>query len=213
MKLKFDKRISNYAFNINLCRYILDDAGRPVDPPGFPGWLHLSGPGLASGYLGDATATADCFKSLGVVGGGMTWYATGDRAMVRRDGRLVMLGRGGGEGKVRGRLVDLSGAEEVLRAHPRVRNCALVARSLRAAEEDDAAADAADGGGGGGGGGGDNAVVAFVVPVDGGGGTTRGALTAAAVGEIRAWLAQRLPPAAVPTRVVGVEVWRYKLNR
>jgi hypothetical protein len=78
-------------------------------------------------------------------------------------------------------------------------------RSVSPWEEGDAVGAADDGGGGGGGGGGDNAVVAFVVPVDG------GALTSAAVGEIRTWLAQRLPPAAVPTRVVGVEVGRCML--
>lgn len=227
-----------------------DDGARAVTTPDTPGWLHIGGVAgqLAAGYLGrsgvvptrrsfssrakgahvrsavDKSGGTDAPAPASIHLGG-AWYATGDRALLRRDGRLVLLGRGGGasQAKVRGKLVDLAGAEDALRSHPDVADCACVARPLaaRAAAGDTPNAE--------------NVVIAFVVPAVSSGGSSftsctsviaphgtgsvhereeasqAGRVVVTAVGtfetrgeEIRAWLAERLPPAAVPSRLIGV---------
>ena len=95
------------------------------------GYLYLGGPALALGYLGAGGASANASR-FGVDANGARWYATGDCATLRADGRIRLLGRGGGatEAKVRGARVDLVAAEEALRAHPEVAECACVARRI-----------------------------------------------------------------------------------
>ena len=90
---------------------IADDDGCVLTEPESEGWLHLAGDGVASGYLGphgwEATRRAFVPRTW-LDGVTRTWYATGDRAKVRKDGRLVLLGRGAGAGgvKIRGKLVS-----------------------------------------------------------------------------------------------------------
>jgi acyl-CoA synthetase (AMP-forming)/AMP-acid ligase II len=90
---------------------IADDDGCVLTEPESEGWLHLAGDGVASGYLGphgwEATRRAFVPRTW-LDGVTRTWYATGDRAKVRTDGRLVLLGRGAGAGrvKIRGKLVS-----------------------------------------------------------------------------------------------------------
>jgi len=89
---------------------IADDDGCVFTEAESEGWLHLAGDGVASGYLGphgwEATRRAFVPRTW-LDGVTRTWYATGDRAKVRGDGRLVLLGRGAGAGrvKIRGKLV------------------------------------------------------------------------------------------------------------
>ena len=89
---------------------IADDDGCVFTEAESEGWLHLAGDGVASGYLGphgwEATRRAFVPRTW-LDGVTRTWYATGDRAKVRGDGRLVFLGRGAGAGrvKIRGKLV------------------------------------------------------------------------------------------------------------
>jgi acyl-CoA synthetase (AMP-forming)/AMP-acid ligase II len=91
---------------------IADDDGCVLTEAESEGWLHIAGDGVASGYLGphgwEATRRAFVQKTW-LDGVTRTWYATGDRAKVRKDGRLVLLGRGAGAGrvKIRGKLVSL----------------------------------------------------------------------------------------------------------
>ena len=91
---------------------IADDNGCVLTEAESEGWLHLAGDGVASGYLGphgwEATRRAFVPRTW-LDGVTRTWYATGDRAKVRGDGRLVLLGRGAGAGrvKIRGKLVRL----------------------------------------------------------------------------------------------------------
>ena len=89
---------------------IADDDGCVLAESESEGWLHIAGDGVASGYLGPHgwEATRRAFVSMTCLDGvTRTWYATGDRAKVRKDGRLVLLGRGAGAGrvKIRGKLV------------------------------------------------------------------------------------------------------------
>jgi O-succinylbenzoic acid--CoA ligase len=65
--------------------------------------LELSGPTLASGYLGDPERTADVFV---VDADGTRWYRTGDLGEVAEDGRVTVLGRADN--------VIISGGEKVL---------------------------------------------------------------------------------------------------
>ena len=89
---------------------IADDDGCVLTESESEGWLHIAGDGVASGYLGphgwEATRRAFVPRTW-LDGVTRTWYATGDRAKVRKDGRLVLLGRGAGAGrvKIRGKLV------------------------------------------------------------------------------------------------------------
>jgi len=70
---------------------------------GAAGVLELSGPTLASGYLGDPERTASAFVDDA---DGARWYRTGDLGEVGPDGRVTVLGRADN--------VIISGGEKVL---------------------------------------------------------------------------------------------------
>ncbi|MBE1878615.1 AMP-binding protein [Myceligenerans sp. TRM 65318] len=65
--------------------------GGPGDPQGsVPGVVEISGPVLATGYLGEAAATAAVFRTDP---DGTRWFRTSDLGAVDADGRLTILGR------------------------------------------------------------------------------------------------------------------------
>ncbi|WP_411851402.1 amino acid adenylation domain-containing protein [Stenotrophomonas sp. LGBM10] len=96
----------------DLAMYILDDNGCP-QPAGVPGELHVSGPGLARGYLGRADLTAerflpDPFSPIP----GARMYRSGDLAVRRaHDGQVHYLGRRDQQVKVRGFRIELGEVE------------------------------------------------------------------------------------------------------
>ena len=108
----------------NMRAYVLDAAGAQV-PRGFIGELFLAGAGLASGYLGDATKTAERFVADTFVAG-ERMLATGDRVRRRSDGALVFQGRSDDQVKVGGVRVELGEIEAALRGHPAVAAAAVV---------------------------------------------------------------------------------------
>ncbi|MGR4884266.1 amino acid adenylation domain-containing protein [Streptomyces sp. LARHCF249] len=97
---------------------VLDGADRPV-PPGFPGQLHFSGPGLADGYLHRPELTAAAFPAAPEQPGGRR-YRSGDRGWWQPNGTLQFLGRADDQVKIRGNRVELGDVEAALAALPAV---------------------------------------------------------------------------------------------
>lgn len=108
--------------------YVMDSGGRLV-PPGARGELCVSGPGLATGYLGDPEATAQKFSANPyAIAGHELLYHTGDMGRHLRDGSLEYRGRIDRQAKIRGCRVEPGEIEEALAAHPAVREAAVAIR-------------------------------------------------------------------------------------
>ncbi|MDB9514491.1 amino acid adenylation domain-containing protein, partial [Kamptonema animale CS-326] len=107
--------------------YILDQNLQPV-PIGIPGELHVSGLGVARGYLNRSHLTRQRFipNPFSDKEGERT-YKTGDLARYLPDGNIEFLGRIDEQVKVRGFRIELGEIEAVLRQHPGVQETAAIA--------------------------------------------------------------------------------------
>ena len=101
--------------------------GERVAKPGQEGELYVRGPGLMSGYWGDAEKTArmlvtNPFQSAYAEAA----YRTGDLVTLNEAGDFIFLGRRDGMVKTRGYRVELGEVEAALYAHPAVREAAVL---------------------------------------------------------------------------------------
>ena len=158
--------------------YVVDARLRAV-PGWVPGEVLIGGEGVARGYVGHPSLTAERFvPDPFAQSPGQRLYRTGDLARHLPSGLLEFLGRGDDQVKIRGFRVELGEIVCVLSGHPALREAAVLARD----EE-----------------GGGKRLVAYVVPVRG----ERGEGTSP--DELRSWLRQQLPDYMVPAAFVSLE--------
>ncbi len=105
---------------------IVDHSLRAL-PPGAFGELAIGGTGVARGYRGQPSRTAERFVPDPFSGRpGARLYCTGDRVHQRPNGDLAFHGRGDQQVKLRGFRIELGEIEAALRAHPAVDDAAVV---------------------------------------------------------------------------------------
>ncbi|HEX8119545.1 MAG TPA: amino acid adenylation domain-containing protein, partial [Pyrinomonadaceae bacterium] len=160
----------------NVLTYVLDGQMRPA-PVGVPGELYLGGDALARGYHDRPGLTAERFvpNPFGVEAGARL-YRTGDVARYLADGDIEFLGRADTQVKVRGYRVELGEIEAALSRHPRVKECAVVARRGEAGE---------------------TRLVAYVTASD--------SEQSPSAAELRPYLRERLPEYMVPAAFVALD--------
>ena len=155
--------------------YILDRTGQPA-PVGVPGVIHVGGACLALGYWGKPDLTAERFKANPIAGApSPLLFNTGDRGVWRADGTILYLGRTDGQVKLRGVRLELGEILAALRSHATVREAAAVIVGEADRQQ----------------------LVAFVIG-------HREYKTPVPT-ELRTYLQERLPPAAVPAKLLVVD--------
>ncbi|MFE2107468.1 amino acid adenylation domain-containing protein [Kitasatospora sp. NPDC059463] len=170
----------------NTRAYVLDARRRPL-PVGVPGELYLGGDGLAEGYLGRPELTAERFVADPFGADGDRLYRTGDLVAWSPEGDLEFLGRLDDQVKIRGHRIELGEIESALLAHPAV---AEAAAAVHREGED-----------------GEPFVAGYLVPATGSGtaGSTAAGSAVPSPADLRAFLQQSLPGAAVPQRFLVLD--------
>ncbi|HYN21157.1 MAG TPA: condensation domain-containing protein, partial [Thermoanaerobaculia bacterium] len=147
-------------------------------PMGVVGELHLSGAGLARGYLHRPDLTAERFiPDLFAAEPGARLYRTGDLARWTVGGELEFLGRLDHQVKVRGFRIELGEVEAALARHP------AVAQSVAGVRGE----------------GGDRRLIAYLL--------LRPGEATPGVGELRAFLQESLPGYMVPSVFVPLSAF------
>jgi amino acid adenylation domain-containing protein/thioester reductase-like protein len=156
--------------------YLLDSQMEPV-PVGVVGELYIGGDGVARGYLNRPELNAEKFipDPFGSEPGARL-YATGDVARYLPDGNVEFLGRNDHQVKIRGFRIELGDIEAPLAQHPAIRHPVVVVR------EDSP---------------GDKRLVGYLVMDDG--------QPEIPVGELRAFLRDRLPDYMLPSVFVTLD--------
>ena len=118
----------------NLRAHILDDALNEV-AIGVTGELYIGGAGVARGYRGAASLTAERFVPDPFGAAGERLYRTGDRVRCDRAGRLVFLGRTDDQIKLRGYRIELGEVGRAVRALQGIEDSVVVARAIGTSAE------------------------------------------------------------------------------
>ncbi len=113
---------------INNRLYVLD-RHLNLSPLGTPGELHIGGPQVATGYLGEPDLTSERFiPDPFSENGEARIYKTGDMVRYRPDGQLEFLGRTDHQVKIRGFRIELHEIQTAVEAHPSVREAYIMVR-------------------------------------------------------------------------------------
>lgn len=107
--------------------YILDRQLHPT-PCRVPGMLMIGGDGLARGYLGRPSLTAQKWLPHPFGPAGARLYLTGDLASWREDGNIDFLGRSDHQVKIRGYRIEPGEIENVLKQQSGVHEAAIIVK-------------------------------------------------------------------------------------
>jgi acyl carrier protein len=108
--------------------HILNARLQPV-PLGVAGEIHVSGAGVALGYLNRPELTAERFlPDVSDDGSHARMYKTGDLGCWRADGAIEYLGRNDEQVKIRGFRIELGEVQAQLSSHAQVRDAIVIAR-------------------------------------------------------------------------------------
>ena len=110
----------------NTIIYILDEGGS-LCPTGVPGEIHISGDGVARGYLNREELTKEKFVTNPFSKGGRM-YRTGDLGRWLTDGNLEFIGRKDEQVKIKGYRIELGEIESVLQKHSAIKEAVVLAR-------------------------------------------------------------------------------------
>ena len=113
--------------------YVLDKNGQPL-PPGMPGILHISGEGVAMGYLNRPDLTTRLFTSNPFHQDPLLMYNTGDLVKWLEDGNLEFIERIDHQIKLRGYRVELGEIQACLLEFPGVTQALVVPKTLETGE-------------------------------------------------------------------------------
>ena len=156
--------------------YLLDDHHRPV-PPGVPGHIAITGPGLSPGYLNDPDLTGrvfvdNPFSKDPEEEGYDRLYLSGDMGRIGPSGVLEFLGRRDDMVKIRGFRIEPAEIVSRLLAHPAIEDAVVLKKEAA----------------------GEVFLQAYVV-----------SSTLPALSDLRAFLVHHLPAYMIPARFVHVE--------
>jgi bacitracin synthase 3 len=112
--------------------YIITAGNQPA-PAGIAGEICIGGEGVARGYLGNPSLTAEKFVDNPFVPGERI-YRTGDLGMWNADGTIAFLGRADNQVKIRGYRIEPGEIESSILKHPSIKEAVVIARSDSRAE-------------------------------------------------------------------------------
>jgi amino acid adenylation domain-containing protein len=108
--------------------HIVDDYGNPV-PDGVTGEILAGGQGLALGYAGAPSLTAQRFVPSPFGPPGARLYRTGDYGRIGSGGMVEFMGRHDDQVKVRGFRIELGAIEQAVLTHRDVAQAAVIAHT------------------------------------------------------------------------------------